>query len=302
MKKTSFLTSALAALLFALLFAASPGASAQEPPTIQLVSTFRLPGEYAYIDAISLKGDTVGTRQKGGGRDAFARTASGTVLKLQFGNFETYCTGINSSRTVCGFYSDGSFKRHGYLYNNGVYTPFEPPAGYGDQSYLYGINDAGDLAGYLYDTQAGRATPFLTRDGVFIPIDLGLNTPTSFSQGISSDGRVVGEYRLSDTTPTYGFIREADGTLLTGIADPEAEGSTNCSGINARDWVVGSYMSGGQFHGYLFIPPRTFINYDIPGAENTVFSGINDRGQISAYYFSTDKFYFYTDAILQVVE
>lgn len=86
----------------------------------------------------------------------------------------------------------------------------------------------------------------------------------------------------------YGFIPEADGTIIDKISDPETTSSTCCTGINARGWAVGYYGTADGNRGFLFIPPRTYINYNFPGASNTFFGGINDRGEICGQYITDD--------------
>lgn len=170
MKTIPLLISALAAALLATAAAASASAQQRPPPTIQLVSTFDLPGYDAGLEGINLQGDIVGTTLRSNTTYAIARSRSGSISKFQFGSRSTSGSGINSSRTICGDYFDESGTFRSFLYNGGVYTPYEPPAPYGPGAQLTGINDAGDVTGLTYDSQ-GQPVSFLTRDGIFIPID-----------------------------------------------------------------------------------------------------------------------------------
>jgi hypothetical protein len=284
MKTCLLLTSTLAAFLASL----GTVAQARPLPTIELVETYDLPGLSGEPQAINLRGDIAGSALRGGLNYGIARFGDGLIHGFRFDNLSTGATGINSSRTICGAYVDPNSDFYGFLLTDGVLTTYEPPAGYGRHSFLNGINDVGDLTGTAYDSTS-LPFAFLTRDGAFIPIDLGFTPANIRPNDISSDGRVTGNYYQAPDYITYGFIRQGDGTVLTGIDHPAAGAITSCEGINARGWVIGSYTIGAEYHGFLFIPPHTFIDYDVPGATSTFLSGINDRGVICGYYVTSDS-------------
>lgn len=83
-----------------------------------------------------------------------------------------------------------------------------------------------------------------------------------------------------------GFIRQADGTIITGLRDPDALHTTYPFGINARGWLVGAYyLADDNFaSAFLYVGGNKYINYNYPGATETVFTGTNDRGRICGYY------------------
>jgi hypothetical protein len=301
MKTRLFFASTLAALL---LLPALRGSAQERPlPTIELVETFDLPGDTAMPHAINLRGDIVGSTSKVVQHMyvnySFARGRAGSIARFSFGDLSTYAQGINASRTICGYYYDATSALHGFFLTDGVYTTYDV---LGDrQTTLSGLNDVGDVTG-TYTASEYQDTPFLTRDGTVVPIDLGFDTRYTKPSAISSDGRVTGSYSTSPSSPTYGFIREADGSFITGIRDPDAALYTDCRGINSRGWVVGFYgvNFGGDPYGFLYVPPSAFINYNVPGAAETYFTGINDRGRITGYYRTSDSAYH--GMILQVVE
>jgi probable HAF family extracellular repeat protein len=72
-------------------------------------------------------------------------------------------TGINASGQVCGVFSDADGS-HGYVWENGVFTPIDAPAGALGTTGVLGLNDTGKLVGqYRNPTLAHRvgfiATP-----------------------------------------------------------------------------------------------------------------------------------------------
>ena len=72
-------------------------------------------------------------------------------------------TGINASGQICGVFSDADGS-HGYVFDNGVFTPIDAPAGVLGTTAMFGLNDTGKLVGkYRNPTLAHRvgfiATP-----------------------------------------------------------------------------------------------------------------------------------------------
>lgn len=254
-------------------------------------------------NAINRRGNITGSTYKlfrgyGSGR-GFVRGVAGAVAILSFADFETFTLGINASHTICGYYGDFQVGFHGLFLTDGVYTSYDVLAG--GNTALTGINDAGDVAGDYGASQAPNV-PFFTRGGTVIPIDLGFAPAYTIASGISSDGRVVGCYILDPYGVTYSFIRQADGTIISGIRDPDAVSATCGNGVNARGWVVGycdAETSTPPF-GFLYLAPHKFINYNYPGASETYLTGINDQGRICGYYRTSDDAYH--AMILQVVE
>ncbi len=72
------------------------------------------------------------------------------------------------------------------------------------------------------------------------------------------------------------------------VTDYPASGVTEtyARGINDSGEIVGYYKDGTGFHGYTLMNGN-FTSYDFPGSSGyTVFSAVNNLGQIAGYYES----------------
>ena len=58
---------------------------------------------------------------------------------------------------------------------------------------------------------------------------------------------------------------------------------TRATGINSKGQIVGRYVTGGAFHGFL-LSRGTYTSIDVPAASYTIAHGINDAGQIVGRY------------------
>jgi hypothetical protein len=285
--------SLLARPLAVLMVLPSLAAFAQKPrPTIQLLETFDLPLDVPSTQGINQRGDIVGYGYKDIDRSSvhrgFVRFRNGATTIFNFPGFSTYASEINTSGTVCGYYSEPRGILHGWFFTGGVYSTFDIPGA--TSTSIFGLNDAGDFVGN-YTLADSQYNPFLDSGGTVIPIDVGFATDFTTASAVSSDGTVVGYYQTTPSSLVAGFIRATDGTITSGIQDPDAVVyGTYCYGINFRGWVVGTYTTS-FFVGnsaFLFKAPNQFINYSIPAASITVFSGINDQGRICGFYINGD--------------
>src|SRR5215471_20414013 len=114
----------------------------------------------------------------------------------------------------------------------------------------------------------------------------GIST-TPFS--INRRGDIAGYY--SDTAVTYykGFIRMANGRIISPIIEPNDNGNyTATFGINSSQTVVGEFLetSGDQtaYHGF-FLSHGVYTQYDVnmPGFSTGIF-GINDAGDFDGSF------------------
>jgi hypothetical protein len=61
--------------------------------------------------------------------------------------------------------------------------------------------------------------------------------------------------------------------------EPAPGASTTPTGINARGDVVGFFVSGEHIHGFFWSKGKYTV-IDVPGAQHTFISGLNDRGDL----------------------
>ncbi len=237
-------------------------------------------------------------------------------------------SGINNNGDVVGYFANGSSQYYGFSYHNGVYTPIFVSGA--DYVFPQGINDNGDIVGRYY--QGGEYYGFLLPNGgtlTSFSIAPGSNTmlmginnsgvmvgqfgngaamsgfswdganlitvqadgrQTNFSD-INNSGVIAGNYYLPSWT---GIIRFADGSLFYPVPHP-APGNYygDIGGINDNGITVGVYISGGQYHPYMYnINSNTYgLLPDMPGAMTTWASGINNSGYVVGYYTNPDGTY-----------
>ena len=266
-------------------------------PTIQLLETFEIGGQTRgpSPQGISRKGRLVGLYQDVADNyrtKGFFRARDGRDTSLIFPGEttdDTVAEGINAGNTICGYYDDSAGVFHGWLLADGTYSNFDLPSAL--NTLILGINDAGDFVG-TYNPAGASTLAFSDIGGAITTLDLGFPTIGTLATAISSNGIVTGYYTVSTETPDRGFIRAADGTLITGIEAPVAHlTGTLCRGVNSRGWVVGSYWTqkSTQYppveHAFFLNPPDQFVAYDYPSALSTTFTGINDHDDITGYYY-----------------
>ncbi|HEY1768699.1 MAG TPA: hypothetical protein VGG02_00410 [Chthoniobacterales bacterium] len=272
-----------------LLLLSALGALAQgSNPTLQVIGTFQLPSTTVSFSpsGIGQSGVIVGSYSPKSGPPTlgFLRDERGRYVSLAYpGAYETFASGVNATSTVCGTYFDSQMFPHGWFYAAGSYSSFDYPGAF--ETFLNGINDAGDFVGN-YATSSGDSGPFLDMGGTVIPFDPGVGTDAT-ATGISSNGLITGSYYSGSTYES--FIRETDGSFITGIQVPQDGVFYNlAAGINNQGYVVGSFrsISKGNSHemAFVFQAPDTYILYSYPGSANTYFTGINDQNQIVGWY------------------
>jgi chitinase len=123
----------------------------------------------------------------------------------------------------------------------------------------------------------------------FITIDV----PSSgvFAQtatAIDDRGQIVGGFQISPSTVLHGFLRDKKGQFTT--IDVTSEGGA-ILGINNRGQLSGFFGDQNGIHAFLFYRGTT-TQIDVPGANLTEGTGINDRGQlVGDYRDSSNKFH-----------
>lgn len=173
----------------------------------------------------------------------------------------TSLRGGNHQGQRVGFYEDANtHEQHGYLFDkaSGFKLVDFPGADVPQnvsmpKSGAIGINDNGLIVGIYQKT--GQTHPYLY-DGSFQAIDYqrpsgSVVVDITFPRGINSDGWIVGMFRDNTTQKRHGFIRDPT------VTDPATAFS---------DPIVGTFMLSSTVEA------------------DTIFSGINDKGDIVGYY------------------
>ena len=173
--------------------------------------------------------------------------------------------------------------------HNPTFTTIEPPDGDGTITFLFDINDRGEIVGAYNSTPSGHRYGFLrSNDGEFTRI----NFPESFrthADGINPGGDIVGWYARVPGE-FHGYLRKKNGEFIQ-IDFPGAK-ATKAIGIDPRGDIVGIYCldisrqcakGNKNDHGFL-LSEGEFTTIDFPGALETEAYKINPRGQILGSY------------------
>ena len=185
----------------------------------------------------------------------------------------TQIYGINDFGLMVGNFST----THGFLYNNGTYTPISVP-GATQGTEAFGINNAGQVVGVH---EANFITQgFVYSNGTFNSLSVpGTNETTAF--GTNNAGQIVGDFYKGSSY--HGFVYS--GGAFTTLDAPGATQGTYIYGINDLGQMVGGYNdANGLFHSFL-LSGGIYTDLAAPG---THAFGINNAGQIVGWDFNPD--------------
>jgi probable HAF family extracellular repeat protein len=154
-----------------------------------------------------------------------------------------------------------------------TYTTIDVPGAF--FTAVQGINTAGDMVGYIADSEVGPTHGFLLHDGTFTIFDYPGADSTRASR-INDSGVIVGCAMKGDSLE-IGFTY--DGTTFAPIRVP-GKNATVASGINNRGTIVGGDGSLGTTRGFE-LSGRRIRDISPPGNHTYVYgTGVNNFGQV----------------------
>ena len=251
---------------------------------------------------IANNGTNVGQYNHNATYGSFSRAKNGRFSRpiLFPGANVTNASGINIAGLVCGSFEvtvrgmlqgkeDAPFPgkpenmiiTHGFFLDGSTYTQFDLPGS--ENTYVTGVNDAGDFCGYGSTSTTGFHTGFVSIGGVVTTFS-GPGGATISPLAINNLGQVVGYYNPPDSA--HGFFRAADGTLTNPIDYPNAI-YTTLTGINDAGLIVGWYRNIGFVTSGMVVQNfNLFTSFNHPDETNnmTLFFGVNNNNLISGYY------------------
>ena len=168
------------------------------------------------------------------------------------------------------------------------FAPIDVPGA--ASTFAHAINDNGQVVGgFVADEFDGRTQGFLLVKGKFITLD----APTADSTmalGINNKGHIVGTFTANEQ---LGFLIKKKGkkkvftTIDVDVADAGVICMTQADAINNRGHIVGQYLdhcdTGNGQHGFLY-DGREFTVIDVPAANISAITGVNDLGAVVGYY------------------
>jgi hypothetical protein len=165
------------------------------------------------------------------------------------------------------------------------------------------------------DSMFDRFTPAILLVGIFVliaPADLRAEQPdlaidilatfdypgsgnSTVPEAINERGDVTGFYN-DPSGATISFVRFRDGRFSPPLIEPNDDSSfTQARSLNRDRVVCGYYLNAGFFHGFFFTA-NAYTEYDVPGATNTVITGINDAGDFAGEFTTpTSSFVAYSN-------
>jgi probable HAF family extracellular repeat protein len=195
--------------------------------------------------------------------------------KLGLGPFD-----LNDRRQIVGSYDDvAADAGRGFLLDRGRFTTVHVPGAKSTQA--QGINNRGQIVGVYADDNNNVSAPDATRRGFlldrgrYVRLDYpGARKSQAFD--INDRGQVVGEYQDANGT-FHDYLWER------GRFKPiDVPGQSSTAAINNRGQITGGTGLLESRVGFLLDRGR-FTTFAVPGAQTTVPSRINDRGQIVGF-------------------
>jgi probable HAF family extracellular repeat protein len=232
---------------------------------------------------INNKSQIVGAYQTSSAGHGFL-LINGKYQTLDFpGGQFTSANAINDSGEIVGS-TDINGAIQGFVMSAGKYAQVSYPAN-GHNS-ATGVNNAGVVVGTTWDS-SGTASGFKYVNGAYTEITIPGASYTEIG-GINNNGDISGSYFVGEEG--YGFILHPDGTYQT-ISDPGHAGESGVSGINDKEWVVGTYSPNPQtqtIYGFLDTSGHfTTINH--PNFVQTIAMGVNNSGVVVGYGYNSQN-------------
>jgi hypothetical protein len=187
--------------------------------------------------------------------------------------------------------SDDEGRRAYLRHPDGSYTTIRVPRAVTTQA--LGLDDQGRVAGDYVDKN-GVYHGYLWKRGRFTTIDVPRSTGTTIT-ALNDRGEMVGVYAGADGN-RHAFFRSRRGRITT--IDAPGVDYTLPLDIDDRARVVGFTGNGSAddpnridvttIHGFAYKrgPEGPLTQIDVPGAPNTLASGIDDRGRIAGFYLN----------------
>lgn len=254
---------------------------------------------------------------------SFLRKSDGTITTFMVPNSVfTLATAVNADGLVVGDYAywdggmDGTYLQLGFRRSpDGTFTDIQSIAVLGQ---VNALNNRGIVAGdflseeqvwtSFLETPKGKTTTFDALGTAANPGPTGTR-----ATAINAEGQIAGYYGDPDDNLQHGYIRHPNGEVVT--FDVPGANSTNPASINSAGDVVGNSTSGAFLRkadgklvpltdlspvvindlgeiagpcGYsacLREPNGTIYEFTVPGAVGTVPTAMNERGEITGYYY-----------------
>jgi hypothetical protein len=204
------------------------------------------------------------------------------------GSGQTQVIGVNDRNVTVGFFANTAGTTNaGFVNVHGRFQKVVPPVRNQANppiSQLLGVNNTGWSVGFYNDSKGnahGFAYNYNSRQFKWVTV----SGATSVTAAAVNDESVITGFMTNAAGTTEGFVKWPTGHTAT-LAVPNAS-STNPTGINDRNEVVGTYTVGtgsnAVTHGFTWLNGK-WTTVDYPAATSTSINGVNNEGDIVGFY------------------
>jgi hypothetical protein len=260
---------------------------------------------FTRVIGLNAQGDICGGALLNGVRLAFTGSRQADFTDLQTfsypGAIFTQCRGINAAGQLVGVYQSSDAKNHAFVKIGPDFISIDAPPPDAVDTRGFGIDPFGQIVG-RYTTRAlvdGKPKDtvhgfFLNRDGGFFTINVPGAVATEASE-ITPLGDITGIY-LTETIENGLKVQRVHGYILSNnvFTTIDVPGAANTGTPTGGVWMstsgelAGYYQPqgspAGQFRAWLRALDGTFSSYLVPGATDTCFFNINERGDFVGRY------------------
>ena len=164
-----------------------------------------------------------------------------------------------------------------------TFLTLDDPDALPGQTFAYGINDAGQVAGWFNNASGSHG--FIYESGTWTTLDNSLANPGSTLAYVPNDsGQVLGNFY--DAAGGHFAVYDGATWKVLGDDPDAASNSTNYTGINDAGVLSGDFHDSADiFHAFLYAG-GTYMTLDYPETNvfRTIALGLNDAGAVTGYY------------------
>jgi probable HAF family extracellular repeat protein len=206
--------------------------------------------KHAFVWKPTIANATTGSMTDIGGLPGFICNDRGTMVRL-----DTSADGVNSSNEVVGTSPTSansdclSGTQHAFVFGGGVFRDLGVIPSF-TASFGNGINDAGQVAGFVQDSVRIHAFFY---DGSFHDLNALPGFPFGLAGAVNNAGQIIGNSEAGDLSVLHGFLHSGTGPLTAADDIGTLGGSSSSArGINDQGVVVGSAsLPNRAVHGFL---------------------------------------------------
>jgi hypothetical protein len=196
----------------------------------------------------------------------------------------TVVRGINNKNVAVGYYFDGAFQQHGFIFDGSKYLTLDYPDSLA--TFAEKVNDTGVMVGTFADASGGLHG-FSYIGGAWKQIDFPGSHADTQVTGVNSAGAIVGIYDLSQPVQHSFLLQTGQYRQIENPFGPQ----TNVFAINDAGSITGiGYTNpypAGPFTPFI-LSRGTFSPFPFPGSVTTRLSSINNGNDLAGSFIDPD--------------